>query len=103
MAVSSSDMQRSVSILINTVNLSTCTETHNCTLNVHANSHRLSVGFKQSKNSFTVLDERLGACESSMNCRQMKRAFPITTLRKHQEMFSRIKHKGFALSVNVLS
>lgn len=63
-------------------------------------SHRLKVGFKQSKNSFTVLDERLGACKSSMNCRQMKRAFPITTLRKHQEMFSSIKHTG---PVKVLS
>ncbi len=63
-------------------------------------SHRLKVGFKQSKNSFTVLDERLGACESSMNCRQMKRAFPITTLRKHEEMFSSIKHTG---PVKVLS
>lgn len=152
MAVSSSDVQRSVSVLIHTVNLSTCIKNtqlySQCTCksvdirikgsldssHPRSHSHRthfsiplsyFSIVFwckqmiggrfltskthsvwmvlQPAKSSFTVLDERLGACESSVHCRQMKWAFPISTLRKHHKMFMfiSIKHTGFERSVQV--
>lgn len=84
--VTGSNVERSVSILIHTVNLPTCHE------GVQSKPHKNLLSRKKEKRMrLTVLNEGLRASEASMNCCHVKRTLPITALNNTKSFFRFIR------------